>query len=297
MELRQVEALLAVAELGSFSRAAEKLGYSQSAVTMQIKQLEHEVGTRLLDRLPRGAVLTQQGRAFAFHARELMAEAGRAVAAVRPDTCDAPEMVGTLRIGSVESVASVLLPRLLAAYHERYPHIELVVRTMHGDRLIEGVRENRLDLFLTTDRLLSARGLTRVVQREEDVVFAASPDLACHVGRVRLDGLALMPLVLTERGESYRYELERLLADRDEQLHPVVEAGGTELLVRLAERGVGVAFLPRFAAADALARGTLVELASELAPIRVWNQLFVHKDKPLDGPLRAFVELVDGVKL
>ena len=87
-------------------------------------------------------------------------------------------------------------------------------------------------------------------------------------------------------------ELEDLLAERDEQLHPVVEAGGTETLVRLAERGVGVAFLPRFAASSALERGALVELASSVQPIRVWNQVFVHKDKPFAGPLRAFVEML-----
>lgn len=292
MELRQVETLLAVASLGSFSRAAERLGYSQSAVTMQIKQLERELGVRLLDRLPRGAALTREGRAFVFHARELVAVLDRAEAAARLEGDGDVEMVGRLRVGSVESIAAALLPRVLARFHERYPHVELVVRTMRGDQLEDAVRENRLDLFLTTDRLLSVRELVRMVSREEDVVFVANPKMAHSVGEVRLDALTHMPLVLTERGESYRRELEDLLAERDEQLHPVVEAGGTETLVRLAERGVGVAFLPRFAASSALERGALVELASSVQPIRVWNQAFVHKDKPFAGPLRAFVEML-----
>ncbi len=68
-------------------------------------------------------------------------------------------------------------------------------------------------------------------------------------------------------------------------------AGGTELLARVAERGAGVAFLPRFAVADACRRGALVELDSDIEAIRLQKQLFVHKGKPMAGPLRAFVEL------
>lgn len=71
-------------------------------------------------------------------------------------------------------------------------------------------------------------------------------------------------------------------------------AGGTELLARVAERGAGVAFLPRFAVADACRRGALVELDSDIEPIRLQKQLFVHKGKPTAGPLRAFVELAGG---
>lgn len=82
MELREIETFLAIVEQGTFSKAAEKLGYSQSAVTVQIKQLEHELGARLFDRVPRGAALTEQGRAFAFHANEIAGAARAARASV-----------------------------------------------------------------------------------------------------------------------------------------------------------------------------------------------------------------------
>ena len=79
MELRQVSTFLEVARLRSFSRAAASLGYSQSAVTMQVQQLERELGARLFDRTPQGAELTERGEAFSFHARELVGAARRAV--------------------------------------------------------------------------------------------------------------------------------------------------------------------------------------------------------------------------
>ena len=292
MELRQIETLLKIAELGSFSRAAEKLGYTQSAVTMQIKQLEHECGATLLDRMPRGARLTKQGRVFAVHAREAILALERARAAVRVASDGDADLVGTLRIGSVESVATAVLPGLLAQFHQLYPTVELVVSTARVERLAEGVLDNKLDLLLTMERPISFRHLARTLLHEEDIVFAAAPDVARTVGEVHLEGLPRLPLVLTERGESYRFELERLVEERDEQLRPIVETGNTETLVHLAERGVGVAFLPRFAVASSLEAGTLEELDSDIEPVRMWMQLFMHEAKPTSPALAAFVEML-----
>ncbi|MBM6688861.1 LysR family transcriptional regulator [Collinsella tanakaei] len=292
MELRQIETFLKVAELGSFSRAAERLGYTQSAVTMQIKQLEREVGARLFDRVPRGARLTDQGRAFAFHAREAIAALERAAASVRIPDADADQLVGTLRIGSVESVATALLPTLLARFHERHPRVELIVSTARLERLAEGVLDNTLDVLLTMDRKLSIARLERTVLREEPIVFAASLQMAQQIGPVRIDELAGLPLVLTERGESYRHELECLLAERDEQLHPVVETGNTETLVHLAEQGVGISFLPRFSVAHSLRRKSLVELACDIEPISMWIQAFAHEAKPVSRAMAAFMEML-----
>lgn len=292
MEFRQIETLLTVIELESFSRAAARLGYSQSAVTMQIKQLEAELGVRLLDRLPRGARPTEEGRTFAFHAREILAAASRAVASVQQGRHAADGLVGTLRLGSVESIATAMLPGLIARYHEAYPDVELVVSTARVDELARAALDNRIDLVFTMDRKLSLEGLSRTVLGSEDIVFAAAPSLAGRIGTVRLDALASMPLVLTERGESYRYELECLLAERDERLHPIVETGNTETLVHLAVQGVGVAFLPRFSVASALSAGTLAELPCDFGPLRMWNQLFVHAAKPVTSAMEVFMKML-----
>ena len=293
MELRQIETFLKVAELGSFSRAAERLGYSQSAVTMQVKQLERELGARLFDRLPRGAQLTDQGRAFAFHAQEVAGVIDRAQASVRVGDGRDAGMVGTLRIGSVESLSTAVLPDLLVRFHKQYPHVELVLKTARREQLVEGVRANRLDMLVTMDRQVSERGLARTLLREEDIVFACAPELAAHLGPLDMMRLPDIPLVLTERGESYRFELERQLAERDEQLHPVVETGNTDTLVHLAKCGVGVAFLPRFSVASALRAGELVELKVDgMQRVHMWSQLFVHREKLLAPSVGAFVTLL-----
>lgn len=308
MELRQLETFLKVADLKSFSRAAEKLGYSQSAVTMQIQQLERELGARLFDRVPRGALLTEQGRTFALHAREVLAAADQAAASVRTADPSAPEQAtGTLRIGTVESVSTALLPELLVRFHARCPRVELVVRTARRNQLVEGLRDGSLDVVVTMEEKFSAAGLARTVLREEEIVFVAPPGMRRSAGAVgpnaagpdahpplALRDLVQMPFVLTERGESYRLALDRLLAEEDCELVPIVEAGNTETLVHLAERGVGCSFLPRFSVAASLAAGTLELLSVDAPPVRMTSQLFVRKSSWPAAPLAAFTELCKG---
>ena len=291
MELRSIETFLAVAELGSFSKAAQKLGYSQSAVTVQVQRLERELGARLFDRVSRGAVLTDQGRAFSFHAHEAVRAARLAAAAVRMgDKAEPRDTVGTLRVGSVESISTALLPAMLARYHELYPRVEIVVKTSQRDRLIEGVRSNSIDLFLTMEEKLNVPALVRATLREEPIVVVAPRGMAPD-GPLDAHALARLPFVLTERGESYRRELERLLAEQDEALAPVVEAGNTETLVHLVERGVGLSFLPRFSVEGALAAGTLEVVETTLPAVHMASQLLYHANKWLAPHMTAFVDL------
>ena len=294
MELRGIRTFLAIADTGSFSRAAEKLGYTQSAVTMQIKQLERELGTRLFDRTPRRAELTDQGRAFAFHAAEATSALEKAAASARAagsaQASDPAAVTGTLRIGSAESVSTALLPELLVQFHRRCPQVELVVSTAQRGELVDGLRTNALDVFFTMEKKFSAPGLVRTLLREEEVVFAAPPNMAHGGSPLTFHELAGLPFVLTERGESYRYELDRLMADADEEIAPIVEAGNTETLVHLAERGVGATFLPRFSVEAAFAAGTLVPLSTCVPEVRMWSQLFVHKNKWVSPALEIFLD-------
>ncbi len=127
MELRNIETFLSIVEYGTFSKAAERLGYSQSAVTVQIRQLENELGVRLFDRASRGVRLTDPGRAFAFHANEVMGAVRSARDAASLGREGPKDVRGAIRLGSVESVSTALLPDLLIEFHERCPHVQVIV--------------------------------------------------------------------------------------------------------------------------------------------------------------------------
>ena len=125
MELRNINTFLHIAELHSFSSAARELGYSQSAVSAQISQLETELGTPLFDRVGKTVRLTDAGQTFQSYARTLLITAQQAKAALLP----ARAVSGTLRVALADSVCSTFLPDLLQQFHALCPQVELVLRT------------------------------------------------------------------------------------------------------------------------------------------------------------------------
>ena len=132
MELRNINTFLHIAELHSFSRTARQLGYSQSAVSSQIAQLEAELGAPLFDRVGKTVRLTDAGQTFLGYARTLLATAQQAQAALQP----ARQISGSLRIALADSVCSTFLPGLLKRYHALCPQVELVLCTATADGML-----------------------------------------------------------------------------------------------------------------------------------------------------------------
>jgi DNA-binding transcriptional LysR family regulator len=149
LELRHLHALVAVADEGTFSRAASRLGYTQSAVSQQIAALERMLGTPLFDRPggPRPVELTEAGRAMVDHARGVLSRLS--VAQAELAAISAGEQ-GTVRLGTVQSVGTRVLPDLLARFRRRRPGVDVVLRESHDVReLLAGVADGDLDVTFT----------------------------------------------------------------------------------------------------------------------------------------------------
>ncbi|HHY27454.1 MAG TPA: LysR family transcriptional regulator [Desulfitobacterium dehalogenans] len=294
MELRNIITFLKVAEMRNFSKAAEKLGYSQSTITIQIQQLEKELGTQLFERIGKGVTLTEQGRAFIFHANEIIRVTNKAIVSAKANvsTKDTDVIAGTLRIGSVESVSTALLPDILLQFHHAHPKVEIVVNTSGRDALIDMVRNNTIDLFFTLEKKINAPGLKRTILREEEIIFVAPTHQAIpDKEKVKLEDIVNMPFLLTERGESYRYELERLLSDKDIEMKPILEISNTETIIHLVERGMGISFLPLFSAQTSIEKGKLSQIKTDIPAIYMWSQLFYHKNKWITPQMSAFISV------
>ena len=209
MELRNINTFLHIAELHSFSSAARELGYSQSAVSAQISQLEAELGTPLFDRVGKTVRLTDAGQTFQSYARTLLITAQQAKAALLP----ARAVSGTLRVALADSVCSTFLPDLLQQFHALCPQVELVLRTATADEMLRLLSANQIDLAYTLDQPLLLPSLTLAVNVPEPVCFVAPADhpLADRA-EVPLDVLAQQEFLLTERGMSYRDALDQRLA-------------------------------------------------------------------------------------
>lgn len=288
MEFRNITTFLKVAATQNFSKAAEQLGYSQSAVTIQMQQLERELGTKLFERIGKTVSLTAQGERFITYANEIVKVTNEAMAfAVNTST---PE--GILRIGSVDSLATAVLPNLLLSFHRICPKVEIVIKTDTSDGLIEMIKSNEIDLFLTLDHKIYGTEWIRAIQREEDIVFVTSSNNIC-VSEKKQDLLTIAkePFLLTEKGESYRYELERMLSEHDITIKPILEIGNTETIIHLLEEGMGFSFLPFFAVKKSIEQGILVQVETDAPMIRIWSQLLYHKNKWVTPQMKVFIAI------
>ena len=151
MEIRNIVTFVKATEMQSFTKTAAQLGYSQAAVTVQIKQLEDELGTQLFDRIGRSVKLTHSGEKFMPYALRLLKSVEEAASFMKED--DEPS--GTLRIGASSSFSAGILPGILPGFHEKYPKVDVVIKT--SDMLtstFDLLRQNDLDFIFTLERKL-----------------------------------------------------------------------------------------------------------------------------------------------
>lgn len=135
---------LAVAEAGSVTAAAERLGRTQSAISMQIRRLEEALGESLFDRLPRGVTLTEHGLRLLPYARRVSSLLDEAASALRGRTLE-----GLVRVGIPEEYGENILPRALAAFAERHPGVEVSVRVDYSEPQLKALAANQIDLAVT----------------------------------------------------------------------------------------------------------------------------------------------------
>jgi DNA-binding transcriptional LysR family regulator len=248
MELRQLEYFVTVAEEANFTRAAERLHISQSGVSAQVRQLERELGQALLDRSGRSVRLTEVGQA-------VLPLAQAALDAMQSVRLTVDELAGLVRghvtVGMVSGCALPVLADLLAGYHDRYPGVSIALTEGGSDRLVELLREGRLDLALIGSAGAATPGLEVAVLADEPLVAAVSiADPLAASASITLDALRELPLVSLPRGTGVRSALDAACADAGFELRVVLEASALSMVAQLAGLGLGVAVLPASVAAS-----------------------------------------------
>lgn len=252
MELRsdRLAVLVAVADAGGFSRAARRLGVGQSTVSQVIAALEADVGGPLFARAGRQALLTDEGQVLVARARQVLdavAGAREALQARRDVTA------GTLRLGSTDTLATYLLPPVLAALRARHPAVELHLDNRPSPAIAAAVARRELDVGLVSLPLPgslepAAQALKQVpLRRQPDVAIVPRGHPLARRARVRPQELAAFPLVLLDRSTSLRAWLDRHFAAAGVVPRVALEMSSLEVLKRLVERGFGVSVVPALA--------------------------------------------------
>lgn len=243
MDLRQLNALLAVADHGSFSAAARALHTVQSNVSTHVARLERELAASLIDRST--GSLTEQGQVVAERARRIRSELDGLVADV---TSLNAEITGHVRLGCIGTTARWLVPLLVPAMNERHPQVRLVVVDATTTSLIPQLEQGSLDLAIV-NLPIDDTDITSELLFEEDRVLVTPVGHPLHSKKkVRLADLDGEPLLLEPTGTGFRDRLDEQAEREGIRLVAQAEVDGMRLLASLAFQGYGAAVLPASAA-------------------------------------------------
>lgn len=287
MDLKNLQTFIMVAELGSFTKAAEKLGYSQSTVSFQIKQLETELNTQLFERINHTVALTERGRESLKYAHEI----GKLTRKMGEESESASHVQGHVRVAMSDSLCSHLLGEKLLDFWRQYPGITLQVINTGTEEMFRLLDHNEADFVFTLDSHIYNAEYVIVQEEKVGMHFVTGMENPLRRRKkVPLQELICQPFILTEKGMSYRRLMDERLAALSMEVQPILEVGNTDVICRLVEQGAGISFLPDYATEQSVAEGRMSYLDTQELPVEVWRQILYHRDKWVSPQMQKVME-------
>ncbi len=287
MEFRQLNAFITVAKLSNFTKAAFELGYSQSAITAQIQQLEKELGVNLFERLGKNISLTSEGEQFLVYAKQIINLCDEA-----KSNLSTSDVKGTLTIGANESLCAVRLPPLLKEFHDRYPEIEILLKMESNTKCKTLIRENQIDVAFIIGQKINTSELITELEFPEPLVLLAAPGHPLTFKKyVYPEDIADCNIIVSEKGCGYRNLFEQSLNDAGVTPKSIMEMGSIQSIKQLTMSGLGITLLPKIAAQEELKRNELIELHWWEDSFYLTTQMVYHRNKWVSRALRAFINL------
>lgn len=287
MELRNLITFTHVAELGSFTKAAEQLGYSQSTISFQIKQLEEELDCLLFERINHTVSLTQRGRELVSYALQIRALTDGFKESLEKDE----ELSGHIHIVTPDSVCDEMINSHYIGFHKKYPSISIKFTTADTSVMFDMLDHNEADIIITLDT--HSYNKDYVIAKEEPLSmhFVASADSKfANLKNLSIKDIINEPFVLTEYGQGYRRVFDRELAKRSLEITPVLEIGRTDIITSMIAKSGMISYLPDFVTRDLIESGELCYLDVKDMNIEIWKQLIYHKNKWISKSLKVFID-------
>lgn len=287
MDLSQLQAFVAVAEAGGFSRAAPLVGATQPTLSRQVQALERELGKTLFDRLGRRVELTAFGRESLEQARKILKQVEALALSGKQKTGRA---AGTLRLGVADSVVLRRLPGLLQSFQKDHPAVRVHVRTAASPDILNWVREGRFDAGLCMLPDSHQDLVLREIWRDS-FVGIVPPEHPFAGGEPRpLAEFAVERQIMMQPGTLSHQVLSAAYHAAGVSLVPDMTIGNFHTVVDLVSAGVGVGIVSRGVAEQALASGRVVAIKiPELEGLVRSVGVALHADREREGPLAAFL--------
>ena len=287
MDIKYLKTFIYAAELNSFTRAGNALGYSQSTVSFHIKQLESELDARLFERVNHTISLTDKGREVLRYAHKVVQLSQNLELSLKENR----PVAGLIRLTMADSLCRVFLNERYKKFRSSYEDINLRINAAGTEEMFRMLNQNETDLVFTLDSHIYNAEYKILQEKKIATHFVASVDHPL-AGRkqIGVEELVNQPFLLTEKGMSYRRLMDEKLAARSLEIVPVMELGNADQICNLVAENVGISFLPDYVTADAVKAGRLKYLAVEDFDIEIWLQLLHHRDKWISPALQKVID-------
>lgn len=292
LNLNELEVFIAAAEHGSFSEAARRMHLSQPAVSQCIQTLERRFQLELFTRQGKSARLSDAGKTLLPLARELVTSAVR----LKETMCSLSGVIaGHIQVGCSSESGKYLMPTVMARFRQHFPTVRVDIHTDSRERMINRLVENRLD-FAVSSKLIDHHDLDGLAFFEDELVLIVpSNHVWARSGLIFPNNLMDAPVIMCElTSATYEAVYHALLAHDIplERLHVVMVSGSAEATALSVEKGIGVAFISRLAAAHSIALGRVVAVRVEGLDLRVPLYFLRNQRVPLTPAQKALWDFV-----
>ena len=289
MEIRQLRAFVSIAELGTFTAGAQRVHVTQAAISMQIRQLENELGARLFVRAPRKVMLTEAGEQLLLRARQILRDHDAAIEEIA-DLAGAER--GRLRVGSASAMVTTdVLPKLLRDVRRQHSRADITVASGTSESLVQLILGGELDVAFVS-LPVEARGINTERLNQDQLVAIASPQHRLAKQKT-IDAYTLAgeKLILGERGGNTRRLIDQFFAQAGVTLHVAMELSRQQAIRRMVEEDMGVGIVPLHTVRDEVEKGRLVRWWIEGAQIN-WELGIARLTGGYESPItQTFISL------
>ncbi len=289
MEIRNLITFVHVAELGSFTKAAKALDYSQSTISFQIKQLENELDCLLFERINHNITLTEKGKELLIYAQQI----NRLTVEFSEGNKDTAVPKGYFHVVTPDSVCEDMILTNYATFHRTYPDIALKFTNTGTEEMFHMLDRNEADLIMTLDSHIYRSDY--IIAKEEKIgmhFVTCSDSSLAEQNELSVMDIINEPFILTEKNFGYRRVFDEELAKRSLEITPILEIGRTDVIASLLSTEHAISYLPDFVTKDMVTEGKLCYLPVTDFSIDIWKQLIHHKGKWISAGLLALVEFI-----
>ena len=288
MDVRSLQVFLSVAKHLNFTRAGEEVHLSQPSVSVRIRQLERDLGSKLFEQLGKRIALTEAGQLLLPYAIRVMAAMDDALHAI--DELKGLER-GSLRIGASTTPGMYLIPRTIAQFKQQYPKIDVHLAVKDTRQIEEGVIRNEFDFGFVGGHLAGDEVDVLPWIIDHLVLVVPSNHVLARKKLVKIADLRKESFILREPGSATRAAVVNHLQKSDLKVETVMEMENPESVKKAVQSGLGIAFISKFAVETELKAKTLVALRVKGLDINRELKIVYRKDKHLGRAAQTFIEM------